>query len=296
MNAALSVSADDISGFNGQTSLLPTLQTDGFILLSTRDFDVEQFSALIKPLVKRLTFDPARDFASDAAQTVDAGTDAVGLHIENGNTPMPPDLVSFYSAKSASVGAQTTVSDGVAILQRMSAALKEAFAKPFTMTRYLPKAIWQRYVATAFGIDNPDTVDKVLLDRFIGGIPGQSYTEAQEGGIDYCLAIPAIRADNLAAKPAFANALLGPSYNYQTPIYRFADGSVISDAIIEELNAIGEEHTREIQWQDGDIAIIDNKRVMHGRRQITVPLSERKLFIAMGLEPSFSNNPTRTSV
>ena len=32
----------------------------------------------------------------------------------------------------------------------------------------------------------------------------------------------------------------------------------------------------------GDIVIIDNKRCMHGRREITVPLSERRLAIAMG--------------
>jgi len=38
-----------------------------------------------------------------------------------------------------------------------------------------------------------------------------------------------------------------------------------------------------VTWQDGDVLVIDNKRIMHGRREILVPLNERKLYIAMGL-------------
>lgn len=45
---------------------------------------------------------------------------------------------------------------------------------------------------------------------------------------------------------------------------------------------LAEKYTQEIQWQDGDIVIINNKRVLHGRRAITGNLSDRALFIGMG--------------
>ena len=265
-----------------RASLYDRLTESGWALLRGYEVDIEKFGGLISELCPRLTFDPARDYASEAVQVVDAGQSAVGLHIENGNTPLPPEVVSFYSARSTSRGSQTTACDGVAVLGAMSAELKKQFTEPFTMTRYLPKVIWQRYVATALGIESPDAVDEEHLATFIALVPGQSCTWADEQGIDYTLAINAIREDNFAGAPAFANALLGPSYNYETPTYRFSTGEVISTDILAELAALGEEYTQEIDWQDGDIVVIDNKRVMHGRRAIEVPLLERELFIAMG--------------
>ena len=49
---------------------------------------------------------------------------------------------------------------------------------------------------------------------------------------------------------------------------------------IEALRALAETYTHEINWQDGDIAVIDNTRVMHGRRAIVD--TNRQLFIGMG--------------
>ena len=79
---------------------------------------------------------------------------------------------------------------------------------------------------------------------------------------------------------AFANAILGPSHNYEPPVYRLDDGSVVSADEIKELRDIAETCTVEINWQDGDVAVIDNTRVMHGRRAIKD--QDRTLFIGMG--------------
>jgi alpha-ketoglutarate-dependent taurine dioxygenase len=35
---------------------------------------------------------------------------------------------------------------------------------------------------------------------------------------------------------------------------------------MSELNAIAEKITAEINWQKGDILMVDNTRIMHGRR------------------------------
>jgi len=261
------------------------LHQAGWSLIAHGASSIKEFSDLFSRFTTKLTFDPAREFVSAVAQSVDAGTVAVGLHIENGNTPLPPDTVAFFSKKSAARGSQTTVCDGVKVLNALSAGLRRRFEKPYTMTRYLSSAIWRRYIGQALAIAESD-VDAGVLENFIAAIPGQSYRMCDDEGILYTLQLQAIRSDNRLGTPSFANALLGPSYNYEAPVYRFSHGDIMASEVFEELRHLCEWHTEEISWADGMVAIIDNKRVMHGRREILVPLSERELCIAMGFNDS----------
>jgi alpha-ketoglutarate-dependent taurine dioxygenase len=256
---------------------------NGWVLLRNENYDVRSFSQLMTSLCQKLTYDPARENITQQSQKVDAGTQAVGLHIENGTTPLPPDIIAFFSALSASQGSQTTVCDGHLVWLNLPDKLKEKFSAPMTISRHLPKNIWQKYVAAALNINTPEEVTWDDLQRFTDMIPGQSISRAENDGIEYHLKMNMIRDDNLKGIPAFANTLLGPSYNYQKPRYFFSDGVEISPDLILELADLCEKYTAEIHWQDGDLAIIDNKRFMHGRREILVPLENRKLYISMGL-------------
>ena len=259
------------------------LVEQGWVLLRHEHYDVTSFSELMNRLCQRLTYDPARENITRQSQKVDAGSQAMGLHIENGTTPLPPDIIAFFSEKSASRGSQTTLCDGHEVWKNMSDALKQKFAEPMTISRYLPKPIWQKYVATALNIENAEQVGQQELQRFIQMIPCQRISPAHDGGVHYHLNMPMVRHDNLKGVPAFANTLLGPSYNYEKPRFYFADGSEISSDLLAELAERCETQTSEIDWQDGDLVIIDNKRFMHGRREILVPLEQRKLYICMGL-------------
>lgn len=260
-----------------------TLREQGWILLRHELYDVHRFSDLMTALCQKLTYDPARENITQQSQKVDAGTQAVGLHIENGSTPLPPDIIAFFSEVSASQGSQTTVCDGYEVWKSLPESLKQKFAAPMTISRYLPKQIWQKYVATAFNIAEADSVTWQALNQFIQMIPGQAITPSHDEGVEYHLQMHMIRQDNLKGVPAFANTILGPSYNYQKPKFTFADGSMISEELMAELAGLCEQHTQEIDWKNGDVAIIDNKRFMHGRREILVPLEQRKLYISMGL-------------
>jgi len=262
--------------------LLQVLRDQGWLLLRETALTTETFGQFIGAICPRIMFDPARQSVTESVQSVDAGSDAVGLHIENGNTPLPPDIVAFFSQKSAPTGAQTTVCDGTAVLRSLPAAIRDRLSQPYTMTRYLPKAIWQRYIAQAWHLADEEAVSTADLDTFIASIPGQSYSPRADGGIDYTLTLPALRNDNLSRQPAFANALLGPSFNYESPVHRDASGKRLDERLLQDLEAHCETEVREIAWRDGDVVIIDNKRCLHGRREITVPLTERRLVIAMG--------------
>ena len=270
-------------------SIKNTLVEQGWVLLRDEHYDVESFSELMNSLCQKLTYDPARENITRQSQKVDAGTQAMGLHIENGTTPLPPDIIAFFSEKSASQGSQTTLCDGYQVWQSLPETLKQKFAEPMTISRYLPKQIWQKYVATALNMSDAEQVTQHDLQQFVQMIPGQSISQAEDEGVQYHLKMNMVRSDNLKGVPAFANTLLGPSYNYEKPRFYFADGSEISPDLIVELAERYENYTSEINWQDGDLAIIDNKRFMHGRREILVPLENRKLYICMGLglNPAF---------
>lgn len=283
------------------TQIKQKLDDSGWVLLRGFDASLPKFSELLKQLCSELTFDPAREFADKSSQKVDAGKDPVGLHIENGNTPFPPNVVAFYSAKSAKQGSQTTLCDGAELFRQMPAELQQAWQQTVTVSRRLPSHLWRQYVVN----QHPDVscitqvTEKHLAD-FIAINQHQRGKVNADDSLDYeldiqpCLLVKnrqmneslgenlALENGALTQQFAFANAILGPSYNYQKPIYSFPSGDVISNELINKTAELAEKYTQEIQWQDGDIAIINNKRVLHGRRAIVGDLSERELFIGMG--------------
>ncbi|MFK8019848.1 MAG: TauD/TfdA family dioxygenase [Pseudomonadales bacterium] len=260
-----------------------SLKDVGWIHIPGSCTSIEGFSDTLRSLVVSVTFDPAREYADGSTQKVSAGREAIGYHIENGNTPLPPDIVAFYCATAAKWGSQTIVCDGAQLWAAMSAQTKRCFREPITVQRNLEAPLWKRYVATALHRKSPSDVSYADLYGFLTSIPGQRGRLIDNEMLEYSLTLPAIRDDNVDGVPAFANALLGPSFNYETPEYTFANGRQISNEIIAELTELGERFTHEISWSSGDLVIIDNKRVMHGRHKIIGPLSDRQLYIGMGM-------------
>jgi alpha-ketoglutarate-dependent taurine dioxygenase len=262
------------------------LSKEGWVLLRGFNTDLNKFSQLLQQFCQQLTFDPAREFADKTSQKVNAGKEPVGLHIENGNTPFPPNYVGFYSAKSAESGSQTTICDGRAIFRNMPDELQEKWQQGVTVSRQLPENLWRKYVAAQHpNVNAASEVNEKHLADFIAVNPNQRGSINIDGSLDYELDIqPCLYDENeeQLSEIAFANAILGPSFNYEKPTYTFFDGEQISDLIIKKTADLAEKHTHEVSWENGDVVLIDNKRVMHGRREIHGELTDRQLFIAMG--------------
>ncbi|MEX5563094.1 TauD/TfdA family dioxygenase [Pseudophaeobacter sp. 1A16562] len=257
------------------------LNRDGWALLRGFDVDMAAFSALTAELCSTITFDPAREFSERNTQMVDAGLGPIGLHIENGNTPVCPDIVAFYSAKAAFEGSQTTICDGRDVLASMSDAQRARWSQPMTVSRKLPELLWKRYLANEHpAISEPEEVTEEHILQFKAAIPNQDFDMHEDGSLTYHITLNPVRPSALSGAAGFANAVLGPSHNYEPPVYRLADGSLVSAEEIEELRELAEDSTTEINWQDGDIAVLDNTRIMHGRRAIKD--QDRQLFIGMG--------------
>jgi len=258
------------------------LTQNGWVLLRGYETNLARFSDLLQQFTDKLTSDPARSFFDGVSQKVDAGTEAVGLHIENGNTPFPPKLVAFYSAKSACSGSQTTLCDGVELFKAMPQTMKEQWQRQVTVTRLLPSSLWRQYVKEQHpAVNDISEVNESHLNDLIAinsnqrGVIDESDCLHYELDISPCIDVSQKYGDgqNLDANKAqsikniaFANAILGPSFNYQKPKYTFENGEKVNDTLIEDTAALAEKFTYEHQWQDGDIILINNHRVLHGRR------------------------------
>ncbi len=257
------------------------LAADGWTLLRGFKMDMPIFSELTSKLCKTITFDPARENTDKNTQKVDAGLGPIGLHIENGNTPVCPDIVTFYSAKAAFEGSQTTVCDGRRVFEAFSDVQKERWLQRMTVKRTLPEALWKRYLANEHpAISEPEEVTHEHILQFKAAIPDQDFTLNADGSLEYRIKLSPVRMSSVSGGRAFANAILGPSHNYEPPIYTLDDHTTVSSDEIADLRDIAETCTIEINWQDGDVAVIDNTRVMHGRRAIKD--QDRQLFIGMG--------------
>ncbi|MFJ6212082.1 TauD/TfdA family dioxygenase [Streptomyces sp. NPDC092296] len=253
---------------------IDTLLADsGHLLIRGFRPSVEDFNELVQRYSSRTTLDPARVFHGSAAQKVDSGQDPIGLHLENGGTPYAPELLWFHCVKAAASGSQTTVCDGYRVWDALSDQAKDAFsAQPIRYARTVPAALWRR-LASFLTADGRGPEEVTVADLYATANPGSKveFTEHPDGSLHYDYQVYAAHPTKWSTRTAWANSLLGPSFNYETPDIRFADGSAIPADIIAEYVSVTEAVTEEIQWEDGDIVLIDNSRVMHGRRAITDP-------------------------
>jgi alpha-ketoglutarate-dependent taurine dioxygenase len=87
----------------------------------------------------------------------------------------------------------------------------------------------------------------------------------------YSYRVPAAHRTLFGSRVSFANSILGPSNNYETPRISFADDTDIPVPLLEEIATVTEKCTGEVAWNDGEVVIVDNTRVMHGRRAIVDP-------------------------
>ena len=75
------------------------------------------------------------------------------------------------------------------------------------------------------------------------------------------------------------NAGAGPKDAEPATIVRWEDGSEVSHELMREIGAVAKQLTVEVQWERGDVLMVDNTRVMHGRRDW--PDSGRVILVRM---------------
>ncbi|MFR0675296.1 TauD/TfdA family dioxygenase [Enterobacterales bacterium AW_CKDN230030176-1A_HGKHYDSX7] len=258
------------------------LRDRGVVVLRRCLVTLDEFSAFVKRHSSRLSLDPGRTLSGGVAQLVDAGTDAVGLHCENGNAPIWPDLTWFYCTLAPRKGSQTTLCDGAAVLDDLSPTTVQRFSEQrIRYRRTVPGDKWRRIVCHYLPeVESLEDATFEQLQAIVGADRNTQmhYTKAQDT-VAYAYAVSAIQQSSFHGGAAFANSILGPSFNYEKPVIDFENGEPFDPALLDEVERVTARHTHIVGWQDGDMVMIDNRRVMHGRQPIVD--TSREIFNAL---------------
>ncbi|MCA8071066.1 TauD/TfdA family dioxygenase [Burkholderia vietnamiensis] len=216
----------------------------------------------------RVTFDPARKTSTENTAEIDAGELEMGLHRENGNLPFTPDLQWFYCLEPARVGSETTICDGQRVLQELTPAVRRLFEqRQIKYSRRIPWPNVQRFLSVELQLPAHEVNDS-HLEVVNQRVRGQHYRRLDQFLVSSERVTDAITVSCFSGRRAFCNSLLGPSVNYEPPLITWADGTDIDFEVWDEIKDVTARYTYDLFWNKGDVVVIDNSRVMHGRRRL----------------------------
>lgn len=201
--------------------------------------------------------------------------DEIKLHGEMYYQKNIPPMLWFFCANPASQDGATIVCDGKLFFDELSDSLEDLFnRKKLKYRGHLERDAWMKRYKT----DNLNVVKQICKSNDI------HLQINKDESIDVHYICPAIHPSRTGESMIFINSLL-PAMATSPDVVSFDDGTNINDKIMSELNEIAEKMTAEINWQKGDILMIDNTRIMHGRRSFVD--DNRDIYIRL-CSPAFS--------
>jgi len=205
----------------------------------------------------------------DRTMTVDLGSGAVGFHSEMGYSPASPDLLWFHCLAPAATGGETVLADGVSMLARMDPALAAQFRarRIKYVFRGAGAELWNLYLGEA--------VDRAHAAERLARVPGLAAAPRADGTFDLEYVTAAIRRTRFGAAEAFVNSI----GIFESSEVCFEDGAPIDRALRLELAALATDCSADVEWRAGDVLMIDNSRLMHGRLPFKDPA--RRIHVRM---------------
>ncbi|MCA2219513.1 TauD/TfdA family dioxygenase [Jidongwangia harbinensis] len=213
----------------------------------------------------------------------------ISMHNELSYSNQWPSRLLFFCAKAPESGGATPVVDGVRWLESLDDDVRAAFAGGITYTQNLHDGYglgksWQ---------DTFETDDRAEVEAFLKGTGADFQWNAN--GIRVSLTRPAFtrhpvtgaevwfnQADqwhpaSLGDETAAELARLLPEDELPQSV-RFANGDPIPAEYVLQVRDRGIEAAQDCDWREGDLMLIDNVLVGHGRRSFT---GARRILVAM---------------
>jgi hypothetical protein len=198
-----------------------------------------------------------------------------------------PATIAFACAQPAATGGETTLVDGVAVLAALDGPEWERFRTEGVcyVRRFVPGfgLPW----STVYGTDDRDEVlQRCRRDGIEATWDGDVLTtySRRPAVIDAGGGQPAWFAQILHWHPScldphtrhgLESALGGKLPRHCT----YGDGSAIAEATVAQLISVSKDREFAVSWHAGDLVLVSNARVAHGRRPYTGP---RKIMVALG--------------
>ncbi|AUX37710.1 MULTISPECIES: TauD/TfdA family dioxygenase [Sorangium] len=213
----------------------------------------------------------------------------IPLHNEQSYTLEWPLKIWFHCAQAAAEGGSTPLADSREVFRRVPARIRERFtARKVMYVRNYGSGLdvpWQQ----VFG-----TTDRAAVERFCHehGIACEWKPGGELRTRQVCQAVAThprtgervwfnqahlFHVSNL--EPAVLEALLAVFPEDDLPRNaRYGDGSPIESSVLDEIRDVYRQVAVEFPWQEGDVLLVDNMLVAHGRTPFRGP---RKIHVAM---------------
>ena len=238
------------------------------------------------------------EFASTPRQQVYAGVytsteypahQHIPLHNEQSYTRAWPERIWFHCVKPGDTGGETPIADSRRVYEALPTHLRDTFAtRELLYVRNYSRALdlpWQR----VFNTDDRAEVERYCESQ---GIEWEWKADGDLRTRQRCQAV--LRHPETGAwvwfnqahlfhvsalEPATRASLLAALGEADLPrhVY-FGDGSPIADEMLDVVRHAYREATVAFPWQAGDVLMLDNRLVAHGRHPYT---GDRKVIVAM---------------
>jgi alpha-ketoglutarate-dependent taurine dioxygenase len=200
---------------------------------------------------------------------------SIYLHHEMAQTPVYPGRLFFFCEQPAAEGGATPLCRSDVLWERLSAACpdfaRDCEVKGLRYSHAMPAAddaqsgmgrSWQSTLRATTRADAEQRLAEL----------GYSWEWLPDGGVRAMTPVlPAVRTLP-GGRKTFFNQLLAAfqgwkdSRNEPSKAITFGDGTPLDRAAARTAAALGEELSFDTPWQKGDVALLDNFVVMHGRR------------------------------
>lgn len=210
------------------------------------------------------------------------------LHHEMAQTPISPEKLFFFCKTAAEHGGATPIcrSDQLfKALQAENPSLAKDFEdKGLKYTTHMPalddsKSGQGRSWASTLSVESKEQAEAKLAEL------GYSWQwQADESLKAVTPVLPAVL--DLGGMKVFYNQLVAAYMGWKgvrdnpSSALCFGDDTAISKEALERIAVLSENFTFDLQWQDGDVVLLDNKISMHGRRPYS---GERKRQVLVAL-------------
>lgn len=214
------------------------------------------------------------------------------MHNEESYLPEVPGMIWFFCAVPSAAGGETPLGDMSRVLDRLDPALVDRFTANglcYVTNLHGGDGFGKSWQATYMSTDR-DEVEAHLRDKQL------EYTWQPNGSLRVLMRAPALRTHSVTGKVAWGNQVAnwheaglpastraalnrtyGDPWNHPKAVF-FGDGGPIPAEDTEAVsNALMAEETT-FAWRAGDVLLVDNQAIAHGRRPFT---GKRQIMVAL---------------
>lgn len=219
---------------------------------------------------------------------------SIPLHGEMYYMKNRPTLLWFFCAEPPAVAGETILCSGTELYRQLGTKEREFFSQnQLKYIRHLTSDEWP----VAFQTGDWESLRSWCEDNDC------KLSENSDGSITIEYVISAVLREGATGKKVFINNLLLihsieqsirsglAAQVVELPrdacpfIVRSESGEEIPSAIVGQVEQTADKLTAKVAWRKGDVLMIDNRRILHGRKKCRG--TDRKIFVRMG-EPSFA--------